>query len=60
MFLILGTALVALVDVSVSRERLILANSGLGRRFVAAVALLVSGTLEVAAALALRLLDLGV
>ena len=53
-FLILGVGVVALLDSYVARERLFLANLGVGRRWVGVFAVSVALVLEVIAALALR------
>ena len=58
LFLMMGVAATAVVDATVARERLWLGNLGIGRRAVAGIALLGSGTLEVVSAVLLRALDL--
>ena len=57
--LMLAVPAIALIDGAVSRERLFLGNLGLGRRVMAGVSLLVTGILEIMAALVLHALDLG-
>jgi hypothetical protein len=52
-FLVFGVCAVALVDSSVARERLFLANLGVGRRAIAGISLSVACALELAAAIAL-------
>ncbi len=59
LFLMLGAAATAVVDLTVARERLLLGNLGVGRRVVVSLSLLVSGVLEITAAVAVRFLDLG-
>ena len=58
-FLMLAVAAVAVVDITVSRERLLLGNLGVGRRVIAGVSLLVSGALELVSAIAVQGLGLG-
>ncbi len=55
-FLIFGVTAVALVENSVSRERLFYANLGVGRRVTAGIAMAVATGLEVMAGLAFRVL----
>jgi hypothetical protein len=55
----LGAAATVVIDITVARERLLLGNLGVGRRMIAGVSLLVSGTLEVASAVAVHALGLG-
>jgi hypothetical protein len=55
----LGVAATAVVDITVARERLFLANLGAGRRVIVGLSLLVSGALEVISAVAVHALDLG-
>lgn len=52
-FTILGTAAVVVADVGRNRERLLLANLAVGRRGVAATAILITTLLEVVVAMAL-------
>ena len=59
LFLMLGVAATAVVDLTVARERLLLGNLGVGRRTVVGLSLLVSGLLEITSAVAVRILDLG-
>ncbi len=59
LFLMLGAAATVVIDITVARERLLLGNLGVGRRMIAGVSLLVSGTLEVASAVAVHALGLG-
>jgi hypothetical protein len=58
-FLMLGVAVTAVVDVTVSRERLMLGNLGVGRRVIVGISFLGSGTLEILSAVAVHFLDLG-
>ena len=58
-FLMLAAAAIAVVDVAVARERLLLGNLGMWRRVIVGVSLLVSGTLEIASAVAAHGLGLG-
>ena len=55
-FLVLGVAVVALVDSSVARERLFYENLGVGRRMIAGMAVGFACGLEVASALILSFL----
>jgi len=59
LFLMLGVAVIAVVDITVARERLLLGNLGVGRRVVAGISLLVSGTLEIASAVLVHVMSLG-
>ena len=59
LFLMFGAAATVVIDITVARERLLLGNLGVGRRAIAGVSLLVSGTLEVASAVAVHALGLG-
>jgi len=59
LFLMLGVAVIAVVDISVARERLLLGNLGVGRRGVVGISLLVSGTLEIASMVVVHALGLG-
>jgi hypothetical protein len=54
-FLMAGVAGIAVVDLYVARERVFLANVGIGRRSVVLVSLLVSGSLELLSALVVGL-----
>ena len=58
LFLMLGVAATAVVDITVARERLFLANLGVGRRVIVGLSLLVSGALEIMSAVAVHALDL--
>jgi len=59
LFLMFGAAATAVVDITVARERLFLANLGVGRRVIVGLSLLISGALEVMSAVAVHALDLG-
>ena len=59
LFLMLGVAVIAVVDITVARERLLLGNLGVGRRGVVGISLLVSGTLEIASMVVVHALGLG-
>jgi hypothetical protein len=52
----LGVAATAVADISVSRERVILANLGVSRWSIGGFGFLVAGLLEVGAAVLLRVL----
>jgi len=55
----LAVAVTAVVDITVSRERVFLGNLGVSRKAVGGLAFSVSGALEIAAALVIRAFGLG-
>ncbi|MGD2120914.1 MAG: hypothetical protein PVJ76_04180 [Gemmatimonadota bacterium] len=57
--LILGVAAIAVIDISVARERLFLANLGVSRRTIAGISFGVATALEFMAYLALSALGAG-
>lgn len=59
LFVMLAAGGVAVLDVSVARERILLGNLGVGRRSVFGVSLMISGALEMISALAFRGLGVG-
>ncbi len=59
LFVMLAAGAVALIDLTVARERIFIGNLGVGRRSVFGVSLLVSGAFEIATALAIRGLAMG-
>ena len=59
LFLILGAAAVAVVDITVARERIFLGNLGVSRRAIGGVAFVVAGTLEITASLVIRAMGVG-
>jgi hypothetical protein len=60
LFVMLLAGAVAWIDLTVARERILLGNLGVGRRWVFGFSLLVSGALEITTALVRRGLGLGI
>ena len=59
LFLMLGAATTAVVDITVARERIFLGNLGVDRRAIGGLAFVVAGTLEITAALVIRAMGIG-